>query len=388
METARRMYARARELEQQGRNSEAFEAYRSTAKNILDLMKTVPISESTQMEELGCEMLARARALKNGAPPSVDVDENKMESDLKHKIIVQTPTAEWSDVIGLEDTKQLLERILVIPSRFPQLVRNTPQNPPTMLMFGVPGTGKTLLANALAKHTESLFIRTSSADLVSKFVGESEKMIQLMFSIAASSAPCVVFMDEIDALCTARTEGENEASRRIKTQLLIEMNRLPPRVFLIAATNTPGQLDDGFIRRFTYRVCIPLPDADARAAMLQSYLAHASHCLTDEQITLLAEKTELFNGSDIQNLVRDACDVYLKKLQTARAFRLDESDGLWHMCAEGEAMTLLDIREGQIFRAPVSLTDFTQALAGRRSSVSVKSLDIIANYAKTYGTFT
>ncbi len=136
--------------------------------------------------------------------------------------------------------------------------------PRAVLLFGPPGTGKTMIGKAIASETSATFFNISASSITSKWVGESEKLVKTLFTIARVKQPSVIFIDEIDSLLSSRSEGEQESSRKVKTEFLIELdgakNKADERVLVIGATNLPHELDDAVRRRFVKKLYIPLPN--------------------------------------------------------------------------------------------------------------------------------
>ena len=141
-----------------------------------------------------------------------------MDSMLKEK-----PNVKWTDVAGLVNAKKSLQEAVIMPIRFPELFTGSRKPWKGILLYGPPGTGKTFLAKACATETDGTFFSVSSASLISKYVGESAKQIKMLFKKAAELKPSIIFIDEIDSMCGARGEGENEASKRVKTEVLVQM---------------------------------------------------------------------------------------------------------------------------------------------------------------------
>lgn len=144
-----------------------------------------------------------------------------MSGALSSAIVSESPNVSWDDVAGLEGAKEGLKEAVVLPIKFPQLFDEVRQPWRGILLYGPPGTGKSFLAKACATECEGTFFSISSSDLVSKWMGESERLIKTLFNMARERRPSIIFIDEIDSLCGQRSEGENDSARRIKTEFLV-----------------------------------------------------------------------------------------------------------------------------------------------------------------------
>jgi SpoVK/Ycf46/Vps4 family AAA+-type ATPase len=241
-------------------------------------------------------------------PPGVDESAAKQ---ILNDIVVQGDEVRWSDIAGLEVAKNALREAVVYPFLRPDLFMGLREPARGMLLFGPPGTGKTMLARAVATESRSTFFSISASSLTSKFLGESEKLVRALFGLAKVLAPSIIFVDEIDSLLSQRSgSGEHEATRRIKTEFLIQWSDLQRaaagrestdrdrergdanRVLVLAATNLPWAIDEAARRRFVRRQYIPLPEASTRETQLRTLLGQQKHGLSSEDISELVRLTE------------------------------------------------------------------------------------------------
>lgn len=222
----------------------------------------------------------------------------------------------WEDIAGQEAAKKLIQEVVVWPMLNPHIFKGARAPPKGILLFGPPGTGKTLLGKAIASNIKASFFSISASSLTSKWIGEGEKMVRVLFAVAGWLAPAVIFIDEIDSLLSARkSEGEHEASRRLKTEMLIQMEGCDPasssrRVLLIGATNRPEELDEAARRRMPKQLYIPLPCGIARKQMIVRQLGPDSAVaatLSQSDLDKIVLKTEGYSGSDMKNLIQEAC---------------------------------------------------------------------------------
>ncbi|XP_031742919.1 katanin p60 ATPase-containing subunit A-like 2, partial [Cucumis sativus] len=233
-------------------------------------------------------------------------------------IIRGNPDIKWETIKGLEHAKHLLKEAVVMPIKYPSYFRGLLSPWKGILLFGPPGTGKTMLAKAVATECKTTFFNISASSVVSKWRGDSEKSIKVLFELARHHAPSTIFLDEIDAIISHRGEGrsEHEASRRLKTELLIQMDGLMQTdelVFVLAATNLPWELDAAMLRRLEKRILVPLPEPEARRAMFEELLPPQPG---DEDLPydILMERTEGYSGSDIRLVCKEAAMQPLRRL--------------------------------------------------------------------------
>jgi len=248
----------------------------------------------------------RVKHIMKHLPKGVDEGAAKQ---IFNEIVIKGDEVHWDDVAGLEIAKSALKETVVYPFLRPDLFMGLREPARGMLLFGPPGTGKTMLARAVATESKSIFFAISASSLTSKFLGESEKLVRALFSIAKELAPSIIFVDEIDSLLGARGGGsEHEATRRIKTEFLIQWSDLQKaaagreeqnkekgdasRVLVLAATNLPWAIDEAARRRFVRRQYIPLPEDWVREKQLRNLLAAQKHNMHDAELAELVQYTE------------------------------------------------------------------------------------------------
>ncbi|KAI1345965.1 P-loop containing nucleoside triphosphate hydrolase protein [Xylaria sp. FL0043] len=319
----------------------------------------------------------RKKRILKTLPPGVDESAAKA---IFNEIVVEGDEVHWSDVAGLEVAKNALREAVVYPFLRPDLFMGLREPATGMLLFGPPGTGKTMLARAVATESKSTFFSISASSLTSKYLGDSEKLVRALFALAKTMAPSIIFVDEIDSLLSQRSgSGDHESTRRIKTEFLIQWSDLQRaaagrespggskdrgdanRVLVLAATNLPWAIDEAARRRFVRRQYIPLPEPETRAIQLKTLLGQQKHNLTDADIMKLVELTDGFSGSDITALAKDAAMGPLRSL----------GEALLHM-------TMDQIR-------PIELSDFQASLRTIRPSVNKEGLKEYEAWAKQFG---
>lgn len=236
--------------------------------------------------------------------------------------------------------------------------------PKGLLLFGPPGTGKTMIGKCIASQAKASFFSISASSLTSKWVGEGEKLVRALFAVARCSQPAVIFIDEIDSLLTQRTDGEFEASRRIKTEFLVQFDgagtSAEDRILIIGATNRPQEIDEAARRRLVKRLYIPLPDMPARVTIIRSLVSTQSHSLSPSDIALVAKNTDGYSGSDVDNLCREA------SLGPIRCIK-----------------DILHVAQADV--RPINLQDFEYALTQVRASVSQADLSGYIDWNVKFG---
>ena len=233
------------------------------------------------------------------------------------EVYLETPDVKWSEIGGLESIKRELQEAVEWPLKFSDLYKTIGYNMPKgVLLFGPSGTGKTLLAKAAATESEANFISVRGPELLSKWVGESEKGVREVFRRARQASPCIIFFDEIDALAPMRgMGGDSNVTERVVSQLLTEMDGIQALqgVVVLAATNRIDMVDPALLRpgRFDKIVNVPLPDREARKGILQIHMK-GKPISKDVEVERLVEMTEGFNGADLAALVNTALSIVLQ----------------------------------------------------------------------------
>jgi len=254
----------------------------------------------------------------------------EIEPSAMREVIIEVPNVHWDDIGGLEAVKQELKEAVEWPLKYPEVYDYLNFTPPRgILLFGPPGTGKTLLAKAVANESEANFISVKGPELLSKWVGESEKHVREIFRKARQAAPCIVFFDEIDAIAPRRgSAADSGVTDRVISQLLTELDGIEELkgVVVIAATNRPDLVDPGLLRpgRFDRLLYVPPPDKEARKEIFKIH-ARGKPLADDIDFDKLAEMTEGYVGADIREVVRTAVSLALREfLQNEKDITKDE----------------------------------------------------------------
>ncbi|KAJ4766120.1 P-loop containing nucleoside triphosphate hydrolases superfamily protein [Rhynchospora pubera] len=295
--------------------------------------------------------------------------EPRLIEHISNEIMEKDPNVRWSDIAGLEHAKKCVMEMAIYPLLRPDIFRGCRSPGRGLLLFGPPGTGKTMIGKAIAGEAKATFFYISASSLTSKWIGEGEKLVRALFGVASCRQPAVIFVDEIDSLLSQRkSEGEHESSRRIKTQFLIEMEGFDSgndQILLIGATNRPQELDEAARRRLARRLYIPLPSSEARACIIRTLLEKDGLLkLSPDDVGTICRKTEGYSGSDMKNLVKDACMGPLREalMQGTEIIKLKKED-----------------------LRPVNLRDFEDSLQEIRPSVALSEIAIYEEWNQQFG---
>ncbi|TKS84277.1 Katanin p60 ATPase-containing subunit A-like 2 [Collichthys lucidus] len=241
---------------------------------------------------------------------------------ISRDIYLHSPNVRWEDIIGLEDAKRLVKEAVVYPIKLFTGILSPWKG---LLLYGPPGTGKTLLAKAVATECKTTFFNISASSIVSKWRGDSEKLVRVLFELARYHAPSTIFLDELESVMSQRGNsmgGEHEGSRRMKTELLVQMDglaRSEDLVFVLAASNLPWELDHAMLRRLEKRIIVSLPSSPARQAMVSHWLPPLTstggvELRTELDYETLAKGMEGYSGSDIRLVCKEAAMRPVRKI--------------------------------------------------------------------------
>jgi transitional endoplasmic reticulum ATPase len=277
-----------------------------------------------------------------------------VEPSAMREVLVQTPNIRWEDIGGLEEVKQALREAIEWPLKYPKLFEEAGVKPPKgILLHGSPGSGKTLLAKAVANESGVNFISVKGPEVMSKFVGESEKGVRETFKRAKQTAPCIIFFDEIDALAPRRGTGitDSHVSERVISQLLTEMDGLEELrgVIILAATNRTDLIDPALLRagRFDQILYVPPPDQEAR---LEIFKIHTKKNPLAKNVSLqkLAAETEGYMGSDIEAICREATMLAIRNyIKNNKEREASEKSPKLHVTMEDFEQAIKRIKEHQ-----------------------------------------
>ncbi|XP_074787325.1 katanin p60 ATPase-containing subunit A-like 2 isoform X1 [Athene noctua] len=283
-------------------------------------------SNGIALNSLNCDPDPSERLLKPlSAFIGMSGEMRELATVVSKDIYLHNPNVKWDDIIGLDAAKRLVKEAVVYPIRYPQLFTGILSPWKGLLLYGPPGTGKTLLAKAVATECNTTFFNISASTIVSKWRGDSEKLVRVLFELARYHSPSTIFLDELDSVISQRgtvSGGEHEGSRRMKTELLVQMDglaRSDDLVFVLAASNLPWELDSAMLRRLEKRILVDLPSKEARRVMIQHWLPPLSNTggvelRTDLDYGLLGQETDGYSGSDIKLVCKEAAMRPVRKI--------------------------------------------------------------------------
>ena len=326
----------------------------------------------------------------NGNGPDTDLIEM-----VEREVVEMNPNVNFEDIAELESAKRALTEAVVLPLLMPDFFVGLRRPWKGVLLYGPPGTGKTLLAKALATQGKTTFFNVSPTTFASKWKGESEKLVRILFEMARFYAPSTIFIDEVDSVGTKRTDGENEASKKVLAEMLVQMDGIseanseqndtssnsnnnnnakeskPKFVMVLGATNLPWDLDDALRRRFEKRIYISLPNKVGRKQMFN---INFKGIKLDKSINIdeLVEKTKGYSGHDIASVCREASLMNMRK-------KIMNGDGAFNIMEAANNETFI-----QGLDAPVTQKDVLTAIKNISKSVSPKDLKKFEEWTAQY----
>ena len=306
---------------------------------------------------------------------------------LEREVVDTNPNVSFDDIAELNQAKKALQEAVLLPLIIPDYFKGIRRPWRGVLLYGPPGTGKTMLAKALATQGKTTFFNVHSSSFASKWRGESEKLVRILFEMARFYAPTTIFIDEVDSLCSKRGEGnEGDGSRRVKAELLVQMEGVNSNtsasaneksdedkrkiVTVMAATNRPWDLDDALRRRFEKRVYIPLPNDKGR---LQLFNLNLKKIEVDKNINYdkLVKLTDGYSGADISNVCREASFMPMRRELLANKGKKVED-------------LVNDPEFRAKIRAAICMPDFEKAIGNISKSVSAKDLEVYDKWTKEF----
>ena len=380
--------------------------WRNTSDNNNTKKQTVNKSINKQQQQQQCNNKPnKSEFLLKRYPPDGRGPDTDLIEMIEREVVNTNPNVSFEDIAGLQTAKKALQEAVLLPLLLPNFFKGLRRPWKGVLLYGPPGTGKTLLAKALATQGKTTFFNLSSSSFASKWRGESEKLVRILFEMARFYGPSTVFIDEIDSIGGKRGDGEGEASRRVMAEMLVQMDGIssvmnttdntnnnntnnsnssskpnggnananeqqqqqdeqrPKNVTILGATNHPWDLDEALRRRFEKRIYIPLPNKEGRKQVFEINLKGVA---VDKDVNFdeLVKKTEGYSGADITNICREAAFMQMRR-------KLEHGNG-----KDGyDIMNIVNNKEFQEeINAPVYQKDILAAIKNISKSVSKNDL--------------
>lgn len=388
-----------------------YEKFESRKAAILQFSK----SYTQRIEQLEAELqrvppMPQTQRQSQSSQPSPQPAEHSESQHLQDQMAqlcldVGEPLGHWNDVVGLQLVKDTLHHAVVLPTRLPHLYVGNRAPLRALLLYGPPGVGKTHIARVLARESNRKFYAVSSADIVSKWVGESERTVKALFAQLRQSRPCILFIDEIDALCGDRDSssaaGRSANATKTVNEFLVQLDGVASDnegILIIAATNLPWQLDAGIRRRLKRKIYVPLPDQEDRALLLRHYLQRnpddVGDAIGDDELMDLAAETPQYSADDLKTLVERAHEATMQRLVTATHFYpIVRGEGKFvvpcdpqHPQATAFAFTQVPDHQTQMILAPaLTAQQLREAMRSVKPSSDKKKLKQYADWTAEFG---
>ena len=321
--------------------------------------------------------------------PEGDGPDGELIEMVEREMMEKSPNVRFEDIAELEDAKNALKEAVLLPLLMPDFFRGVRRPWKGVLLFGPPGTGKTLLAKALATQGKTTFFNVSPTTFASKWKGESEKLVRILFEMARFYAPSTIFIDEVDSIGQKRGDGDSEASRKVMAEMLVQMDGVSGKldrdnitveelkkniVMVMGATNLPWDLDDALRRRFEKRIYIPLPNSVGRREMFKINLKGVT---VDKNVDMdeLVKLSEGYSGADINSVCREASLMQMRDALKGNKGKLKITQ--LKMNLNGSFLLKLD--------APITQQNFLDALKNIKPSVSKADIKKHEQFRDEYG---
>lgn len=305
----------------------------------------------------------------------------------------------FDDIAGNQYIKDLIRERQILPLLAPSMFekgKGKPHSWSRILLYGPPGVAKTLLAQAICSEVQGTCFWVSLADLTSKFIGESEKLLKLLFETAEQRSPSVIVFDEMDSLVRKRSGSESETERRVKTEFMRQMDSLSSEVLVVGTTNMPWELDIAALRRFERKVLVPMPDKPTRRLIFQQH-SGSNQRLTDADFDTLARLTEGYTGSDISIVCNEALLKPVRMLHSATHFKPvprphgydSDCDLFWTPCSPADSgairKSITEIQPSQLLLRPAEMQDFRASVENCKPTVSPNFVELYNKFLAKFG---
>ncbi|RLI97979.1 MAG: ATP-binding protein [Candidatus Aenigmatarchaeota archaeon] len=306
----------ARRLEQKGKHDEASRHYMKASAIYRRIAYVVPRQKSEEMFSASSQYESLSKTVKHGPElRKMSKSEPELyEEAVSNLIVSERPDVEWDQIGGLEEAKSVIKEAIILPfvKEKPPFVRSQR----TILLYGPPGTGKSMLAKASSNMLEATFFEAKVSTLLSKYFGESPKLVNALFNKARSMQPSVIFIDELDSVAVRRSDNSNEATRRVLGELLTQIEGFgssnDDKILVMGATNKPWDMDDAALSRFQRKIYVPLPDELSRRDIFEIHL-NGAQLEGDGMLKELGKRTKGFSGRDIRNVCQEAISAMVRE---------------------------------------------------------------------------
>lgn len=301
----------------------------------------------------------------------------ELKTKLDNCLIINDPKIKWNSIAGLEKAKQILNETVILPIQFPLLFDGKRQPTKCILLYGPSGTGKSYLANALATESNIPFFSVSSVDIISKYSGESEKLIKTLFALARKKKPSIIFFDQIDSILRTSTYEVTQSIVNEFMQQMKEVNKNDKNIFVLATINFPWELNSLALNLFQKKIYIGLPGFEERKQLFKINLADIKNDLNDEQLDTLSQLTEGFSGSDIDNLTQETLFEPLRKCCNTPSSNEDKGK---------EEKALKEIANNKDIKSRiVTFDDFVHSLETTKQNVTKDDLKRYTDFTEKFG---